>query len=210
MNITFAIASTYGLLVASIIAAWLKPWRISKSLMLPPWVPVSTAACLSGLATGLVAWTGALALAAFALLACTAKARKPGWIKAGLLIGTGWMTLAFAMHQFPGFANPALLSNIRVSVAAPLVTQRLNFDTAAAGLILLGIFCVPARSRAEWRKVWQHYPVMLATPAVVLLTGLGVGYVKFDPKFPAYAPLFFACNLLFTCITEEAFFSSSS
>ncbi len=206
MNITLAIASTYGLLAASIIAAWLKPKRIGKSLTLPLWVPVFATACLSGLATGLVTWGGALVLAGFAALACTAKACKPGLIKVALLVGTGWMTLALAMHKFAGFANPALLSNMRVSEGAPLFTQRLNFDTAAAGLILLGIFCVPARTRTGWREALRPYPVMLATPAVVLLIGLGVGYVHFDPKIVAYTPVFFACNLLFTCVTEEAFF----
>lgn len=206
INITIAIAITYGLLAASIVAAWLKPVQITARLTLPPWVVVFAAACASGLVTGLVTWLGVLYLAAFAGLACIAKTIKPGIIKVALLIATGWMTLALSVHKFAGFANPSLVSNMRVSDGAPVFTHNLNFDTTAAGLILFAVFCVPARTREEWREVFRQYPVIIGTPIVVFAIGLAVGYVKVDPKLVAYTPVFFMCNLLFTCVTEEAFF----
>jgi membrane protease YdiL (CAAX protease family) len=206
MNITPAIATTYGLLAASVIAAWLRPIRLNTTVTLPPWVAVFSAACLSGLITGLVAWQGVLALAVFAGLASTAKWCKPGWIKVVLLFGTGWMTLALSVHKFAGFANPSLVADLRISEGAPAFTHNLNFDTTAAGLILFAIFCVPARTRQEWREVARQYPVILGTPLVVLAIGLAVGYVNIDPKFVAYTPYYLATNLFFTCVTEEAFF----
>lgn len=206
MNITTSIAITYGLLAASIIAAWLKPLHINDRAALPPWVAVFAAACVSGLISGLVAWPGILALAAFAGLACIAKAVKPGLVKVALLVATGWMTLALSVHKFAGFANPSLVANMRVSEPAPAFTHNLNFDTTAAGLILFAVFCIPARSREEWRAVARQYPVILGTPIVVFAIGLALGYVKVDPKLVAYTPVFFMCNLLFTCVTEEAFF----
>lgn len=206
MNITIAILTTYGLLAAAIVAAWLKPLRLNAKLTLPPWMAVFACACISGLLTGLVLWPGVLALAAFAVLACTAKAFKPGLIRVALLVGTGWMTLALSVHKFAGFMNPSLVSDMRVSEGAPAFTHNLNFDTTAAGLILFAVFCVPARSRDEWRDVFRQYPIILGTPLVVFAVGLALGYVKVDPKFVAYTPIFFMCNLLFTCVTEEAFF----
>lgn len=206
MNITIPIATTYGLLAASIVAAWFKPLRLNDKLTLPPWVAVFAAACASGLLTGLVLWQGVLALAGFAALASAAKAFKPGLIKVALLIGTGWMTLALSVHKFAGFMNPSLVSNMRVSEGAPSFTHNLNFDTTAAGLILFAIFCVPARSRDEWREVFRQYPVIIGTPIVVFALGLALGYVNVDPKLVAYTPVFLMCNLLFTCVTEEAFF----
>lgn len=206
INITTAIAATYGLLAASIVAAWLQPVKVNASLALPPWVVLFAAACASGLATGLVAWQGVLALAAFAALACIAKAVKPGLVKVALLIGTGWMTLALSVHKFAGFSNPSLVSNMRVSEGAPTFTHNLNFDTSAAGLILFAVFCVPARTREEWREVLRLYPVIIGTPIVVFAIGLALGYVNVDPKIVAYTPIFLLCNLLFTCVTEEAFF----
>jgi membrane protease YdiL (CAAX protease family) len=98
------------------------------------------------------------------------------------------------------------VTNMRVSESAPAFTHNLNFDTTAAGLILFAVFCVPARSREEWRAVARQYPVILGTPIVVFAIGLALGYVKVDPKLVAYTPVFFMCNLLFTCVTEEAFF----
>jgi uncharacterized protein len=206
MNITIWIGTTYGLLAASIAALWLKPLRINDKCALPPWVCAFAAACLIGLYAGLVLWQGIIALAIFAVIAWAAKVCKPGLIKVALLIGAAWMTVALSVHKFTGFTNPPLVSNMQVSAGAPGFTHNLNFDTAAAGLILFAIFCTPARSRNEWREVFRQSPVIIGTPLVVLAFGLALGYVKVDPKFVAYTPVFFLCNLLFTCVTEEAFF----
>jgi membrane protease YdiL (CAAX protease family) len=205
MNITPAIATTYGLLAAALISAWLKPIRINQSITLPPWVAVFATACLSGLITGLVIWQGVLALAAFAALAYATTLYKVGIIKAAMLVVTGWMTLSLSVHRFPGFVNPSLVSNMRFPNGQAF-THNLNFDTSAAGLILFALFCLPARTRQEWREVARQYPVILGTPVVVLLIGCFLGYVNVDPKIVAYTPIFFICNLLFTCIIEEAFF----
>jgi membrane protease YdiL (CAAX protease family) len=71
----------------------------------------------------------------------------------------------------------------------------------------MGMFCEPVRACSEWlgmlRRVW---PVTLATLVAVLGTGCVLGYVRPDLKWPPYAALFLAMNLLFTCVTEEAFF----
>lgn len=206
MNITFPIAITYGLLAASIVAVWLQPLRINDRTALPPWVAIFATACAAGLSFGLVAWQGVVALAGFACLALIAKRQGPGLIKVALLVATGWMTLALSVHKFPGFANPSLVANMRVSQAAPAFTHNLNFDTTAAGLILFAIFCTQARSLQEWRKVARQYRVIFGTAVMVFAIGMVVGYVSFDFKVLAYTPVFFLCNLLFTCVTEEAFF----
>ena len=193
-------ALTYGLLVLAVFALWL-PRR-----QLPPWLGVLVLACLSGAATGLVRWDGLLALAVFGGLAYLAKTRHAGPVKVLLLVLTGVMTLALSMHRFPGFVNPPLVSEFILSAHSPPFTHRLNFDTIAAGLILFGLFCQPARAREEWRAVARSYPVIIATPVLVLLAGLAVGFIGVDFKLLAYTPVFLMCNLLFTCVTEEAFF----
>lgn len=206
INITASILATYGLLAAAIVASWVEPLRINSKFSLPPWTVLFAAACVSGLLTGLVLWQGVAALAAFACLAVFAKRSKPGLIRVGLLVATGWMTLALSVHKFVGFLNPSLVANMRISEGAPSFTHNLNFDTTAAGLILFAVFCVPARSRSDWREVLRQYPVILGTPLIVFAFGLVLSYVNVDFKIVAYAPLFFVCNLLFTCVTEEAFF----
>ena len=74
------------------------------------------AACVSGLISGLVALSRILTLAAFAGLACIAKAVKPGLVKVALLVATGWMTLALSVHKFAGFALQHNLLNTSILV----------------------------------------------------------------------------------------------
>lgn len=206
INLTTEILWTYGLLAASIVAAWFRPVPINAKWAISPWMVLLSAACVSGLLCGLVLWPGVAALAGFAILAYVARAAKPVLVRVALLMATGWMTFALSVHKFAGFLNPSLVSNMRVSEGGPTFTHNLNFDTTAAGLILFAVFCVPARSRDEWRTLLRTYPIILGTPLVVFAIGLVLGYVKIDPKFVTYTPIFFMCNLLFTCVTEEAFF----
>jgi membrane protease YdiL (CAAX protease family) len=197
---------TYGLLAASLIALWLPPLQLSERIVLLPWTVLFAAACISGMLTGLVTPPAVLVLLGFAALCYTGRMWKPGLVKVALLLAAGAMTLALSMHRFAGFANPSLVTEMKMGPNSPPFTHHLNFDTSAAGLILFAFFCVPARTREEWREVARQYPVILGTALVVLLFGLALGFVGFDPKFSGYTLLFIACNLLFTCITEEAFF----
>lgn len=197
---------TYGLLAASLIALWLPPVQLNQRLALPLWTVFFAAACISGMATGLVTLPAVLVLLGFAALCYVGRMWKPGVVKVALLVAAGGMTLALSLHRFAGFANPSLVTNMKMGANSPPFTHHLNFDTSAAGLILFAFFCVPARTRQEWRDVARQYRVILGTALVVLLLGLALGVVGIDVKFSSYTLLFIACNLLFTCITEEAFF----
>ncbi len=201
-----AIATTYGLLAASLIALWLPAIAINQRLSVPPWAMLFAAACISGMITGLVAPHAVAVLVAFAALCHVARSRPPGALKVVLMIAAGAITLLLSLHRFPGFVNPPLVVDMQLSALSPAFTHRLNFDTSAAGLILFAFFCVPARSRKEWADVARQAPVILGTAVVVLLLGVATGFVGVDLKFSHYTLVFFACNLLFTCITEEAFF----
>ncbi len=200
-----AIATTYGLLAAALVSLWLNPIRFN-TVAVPPWSAFFGAACVSGMVTGLVSAQAVLVLLAFAALCYVAKIANAGIMKVALLVAAGAMTLALSMHRFAGFVNPALVTDMVVGVSAPAFTHRLNFDTSAAGLILFAFFCVPARTAQAWREVARQYPVILGTALLVLSLGVVFGFVGIDIKISSYTLAFIACNLLFTCITEEAFF----
>lgn len=206
MNITVPILITYGLLAGAVIAAWFKPLHISERFTLPPWAVVFAASCAAGLVTDLLTWSAIAALACFAGLAWVAKGRKPGTLKAALLVAAGCMALALSLHKFAGFTNPSLVRDMRVGDAAPSFTHNLNFDTTAAGLILFAFFCAPARTRGQWRDAARQYPLILGAPLAVLAIGVCLRYVNIDFKIIAYTPIFFFSNLLFTCVVEETFF----
>jgi membrane protease YdiL (CAAX protease family) len=195
---------TYATLALTVLLLWAPPLDGKR---LAAWPVGLLLACLAGLWAGFLDWRAPLWIAAYAGLAWWARSAQQGWLRAVLLILTGLAAFLFALHRFPGFYNPVLLGQVQVSPGAPPYSLRANFDTAAAGIVLMGMFCAPIRSRADWaamlRRVW---PVTLATLVVVLGLGCVLGYVRPDLKWPPYAGLFLALNLLFTCVTEEAFF----
>jgi len=83
----------------------------------------------------------------------------------------------------------------------------LNFDKAAAGVVLLGAFCARTTS---WRQFGSQLPTIALAAVVTGLVSIGIalaaGYVRFAPKWPDAAPAFLLANLLFTCVAEETFF----
>jgi membrane protease YdiL (CAAX protease family) len=195
---------TYGTLALAVLLLWAAPLDGKR---LAAWPIALGLACLAGLWAGFLDWRAPLWIAAYAGLAWWARQAPQAWLRALLLILTGLAAFLFALHRFPGFANPVLLDQVQVSPGAPPYSLRANFDTAAAGIVLMGMFCAPIRRRADWfdmlRRVW---PVTLATLVAVLGLGCLLGYVRPDLKWPPYAGLFLGLNLLFTCVTEEAFF----
>jgi hypothetical protein len=71
----------------------------------------------------------------------------------------------------------------------------------------MGVFCAPIRARGAWLPMLRRTaPVLVATLVVVLGAGTALGYVRPDVKWTPLTPWFLALNLLFTCVTEEAFF----
>ena len=206
IHLSAALVTTYGLLALAVCSLWVAPFKLASGQAVAPWPFMLALACASGLATGLLAPLAIAAIVALGALAVAARRSKDGPVKVLLMVATACMLLAMSMHRFPGFVNPPLVTDMVVSAAGEPVTHRLNFDKAAAGLILFALFCVPARTRTEWREVGRHYWIILGTPLVVLPVGLLVGYVDVDLKLLAYTPVFLVLNLLFTCVTEEAFF----
>ncbi|WP_164557809.1 CPBP family intramembrane metalloprotease [Massilia atriviolacea] len=206
LHLSVALVTTYGLLALSVCALWLAPLKLRSGTEVAPWLCLLVLACASGVATGLLSLQALAAVAALGALAYAARRSKSGALHVLLMVAMGCMMLAMALHRFPGFVNPPLVTDMVISAAAKPVTHRLNFDTAAAGVILFALFCVPARTREQWREVGRQYRIILGTPLVVLAVGMLVGYVDVDVKLFAYTPVFIALNLLFTCVTEEAFF----
>jgi len=205
MNPSPSILLTFGLLALTVCLLWVPVPRERSAAW--PWCIGLALACAAGLHGGLLDWRAPPAIAAFGMLAWSAREAGRAWVRILLLVLTGVAAFLFALHRFPGFLNPVLAGNIRFSSDAPPFTLRASFDTAVAGIILTGVFCERIRTLDAWlamlRKVW---PVMLSVLVVVLGIGTVLGYVRPDSKWTPYSAWFLAANLLFTCVTEEAFF----
>jgi membrane protease YdiL (CAAX protease family) len=196
---------TFGLLAASIVALWAPQIKLAQ-YRVHAWVPVFAASVVSGFIGGILAWQAIASLSAFGMLAKAARELPVGRLIRGILmVFTGWMALALSMHLFPGFSNPSLVVGARFSPTGIPFTHHANFDTTSAGLILMAVYCNPQRT--EWRRVLtKTYPIIALTVAAVFGFALLVGYVAFYLKLAPYTALFLTTNLLFTCVTEEAFF----
>jgi membrane protease YdiL (CAAX protease family) len=212
---------SYGLLGAAVLSLWapalplplpLARWRHLPGARsgvgrMPAWCLGLALACSAGLACGYLDWRALAAIAVYALMARAARDASGAWLRRLLLVASGVTAFLFALHRIPGFHNAVLASGIQVSREAPPFSLHANFDTAAAGIVLMGVFCRRIDSGREWlallRRVW---PVTLSTLVVVLGIGWGLGYVRPDLKWTPLSAAFLAINLLFTCVTEEAFF----
>ncbi|TCS35128.1 hypothetical protein EDC30_11141 [Paucimonas lemoignei] len=199
--------AAFVLLALAVCATWARPMAVGR-WRLAPWLLLFIAAIVAGMLTGVLEWPGLIALAALAYCAYRTgrndASRAQQWVFG---IATALLTLALALHRLPGFHNPVLLANAILAPDAAPFTQYANFDKGAAGAILLACLCRQAGSAKAWRKSSSlALVIVLATIAIVLVTALMLGHVRFAPKLIAYAPVFLLVNLFFTCVAEEAFF----
>lgn len=197
---------TYGLLALAVLALWLPTPQLAGRRVWP-WAAALVPACAAGLHAGYLDWRAPPAILAFGLMSWAARESGRAWLRTPLLVLTGVAAFLFALHRIPGFHNAILASSVHISRAAPPFTLYANFDTAVAGIVLMGVFCPRIAGGADWmamlRRVW---PVMLSTLVVVLGLGWLLGYVRPDLKWTPYTGAFLVVNLLTTCVTEEAFF----
>jgi membrane protease YdiL (CAAX protease family) len=117
------------------------------------------------------------------------------------------LSAGFLLHAVPGFANPRVLDGVTISPDSVPYTKYLNFDKGVTGLMLLGLVA-PARTlrraaigtppSAAWR-----FAVVVA---VVIALTVAAGHARWDPKLPAWWPLWLASMVFLTALPEEAFF----
>ena len=196
------------LLTLAIASVWLPPIQLGKGRHFSVWIALALMAAASAMHSQYLSPTGLLGLGLlwlFAFLA-TRTSVAPG-PRAICLILTTLLALALALHRWPGFNNPALLSAARLSDAATTFTLYANIDKAGAGLILLALLCPRCQSWEALAKNWQQLRwLALGTIAVSLGSACLLQLTRPEWKLPSLIGLFLWANLFFTVIAEEAFF----
>jgi membrane protease YdiL (CAAX protease family) len=208
MNNLLPLLPTFGLLALAICAVWVPPVPVGARTRMPLWIALFLASIISGVLAAFLTWQAVAGLAVYGATAYAAKTYSGNRaLRVALLFITGAMALAMSMHKFPGFNNPLLAENMITSAGAPAFTHRASFDTISAGLILMALFGNPIQNLADWKLVLRRFaPIALMTIVTVLGLATAIGYVKFDFKTVPYTAVYLVANLLFTCVTEEAFF----
>ena len=196
----------YSLLALAICCVWIPGLSLGR-YRLHIWLLPFLAATLAGLVLGILAWTAVSALAALTGIAWASRRATSLTARRALTVLAALVALALALHLAPGFQNPKLLASVQVSPSSAPLTQYLNFDKAAAGLILLAFYVPRISTIADLKRILGTTVLVAATTAIMVVgMAWAIGYVRADIKFPPYAFAFLATNLFFTCIPEEAFF----
>lgn len=152
---------------------------------------------------------GVAALIPIALLAAAAwwaAPPRPAWLRCiGHLLFVV-LAIALLMHWLPGFHNWRVIDGVRTTPDAQPFTMYLNFDKPLVGFWLLLVLPWIRPRRSARASLPAGLAGMLLTAAVCLAAAAALGKVHWAPKWPDFAWLFLANNLLLVTLTEEALF----
>ncbi|MTW09532.1 CPBP family intramembrane metalloprotease [Pseudoduganella eburnea] len=171
------------------------------------WLVLLGLAVSAGLAAGVVHPSAGASIAALLAFAWLATSHGNAVVRACFTVLALLLAFGLALHAVPGFDNPLLLKDVRLSPDSAPYTMYANFDKGVAGLVLLVFFCRRASTWRDFASAWRSQaPLSAALVCGVLGAGWAIGLVHPDFKLSPFLPMFAVVNLLFVCVAEEAFF----
>jgi len=199
---------SFILLALSICAVWLAPVSCFDQGRIAPWLPLSLLAAASALGNGLLTPLGLCGLVLLGLTAFLGtRDHAPRWQKWSFGTLAMLLSLALAMHRWPGFHNPLVIAAEMLSVHGLPFTLYANVDKGAAGLLLLALYCRRSTSLTQLGvSIRQTWWLALLTIATVMASGTMLHVIQPDFKLPSVSAIFLAVNLFFTVVAEEVFF----
>lgn len=194
-------------LALAIAATWCPSLPVGRNAGVALWTPLFALAVATGLATDVLQPIALVSLAALVLAAWAGGQAIQPAARATGLAAAGVLALALAVHLLPGFDNPVVVREMRISADAAPYTLYLNFDKGAAGLLLLALLSRRADTAAHGlESIRIALRAGTVTATVTLAMAVAAGLVRFDPKLAPFIGTFLLTNLMFTCVAEEAFF----
>jgi membrane protease YdiL (CAAX protease family) len=191
----------YLWLSLAIVSLWLPSARLGVSAV---WLGV---AIIHAYAIDIVSITGIAAIAAFGLLCYGHSREKSSPLNVVLTLATILFSLALMAHVVPGFSNTLIVRDAVLSPGAVPYTLFMNFDKGQIGLFLLAFGPPLIARRRDWAAMLAvALPATLALIVVLMVCALLIGQIRFEPKWPAFLPIWLWSNLLFTAAAEEALF----
>ncbi len=110
-------------------------------------------------------------------------------------------------HLMPGFHNWRVIDGHLLTPDAVPYTLYFNYDNACVGWVLAALWVMPDTGNNSISRIPKSWLLMtLLAVATLAIVGTLIGYIAWDPKFPAILLLWIPCNLIITCVTEEALF----
>jgi membrane protease YdiL (CAAX protease family) len=195
----------FVLLVTAVLGLW-----VHRTV----WVGALIAAIIAGYFTGALQGLAALWIAILAVLAMSyVRARastspnQPAWqTLAGLAFF--FYALAMSLALLPGFNRIELVAPVILSAGAAPYSIGVGFPKVTTGILILGL--INPFLLSSWRELGRvlarSLPIYALTATVGMAVVILMGYSSFAPKWTSLFLLFAPVNLLFTCLSEEAFF----
>lgn len=197
----------FALLGLAICSVWAPNVPLGAGRTVPAWLPLFLAAAVGGLASGILTVSAIPALTLLVLSGWAAQRLGRRWMRALATVVCALLALALAVHVIPGFHNPIVVGDVRLSEDSAPYSLKANFDKGAAGLILLAFFAQRIERLEEMRRLLVPTAIAAVTTTVAIMAlALAIGYVRPEPKLPSFTLAFLAANLLITSAMEEAFF----
>ena len=170
------------------------------------WIAAGVLSIILALASGMLDPVGLTAIATFAAVCVLARrATNPAMVvttHALLVLGGA----ALFVHLIPGFHNPVLVADVVLGPGAQPYTKYLNYDKGMAALLLLALYAPQRTITAPGSRPiafgWR-FGVLVTT--MLVLTMLA-GYVRWDPKLPAWWPSWLWSMVFLTSLPEETLF----
>ena len=117
------------------------------------------------------------------------------------------LSVMLAAHLIPGFNNWKVVDSVSLTETSLPYSMYLNMDKTLVGLAILSLGFPLVKSLKEWAFVLRStLPIFLVGLIVLSSVSQIFSYTQWDVKFPDLFFVWALKNLLFTCVSEEAFF----
>ncbi len=117
------------------------------------------------------------------------------------------MALAMMLHKLPGFHNPLVFDQLKLSEFSKPFSMYLNFDKCMAALILFAFSgLIKAEKLPNKTALTQTIKILVCCVVTIIAPALLLGYVKLDIKLPSILWIWMINNLMFVCFAEEVLF----
>ena len=192
---------SYSLLLVSILSLWIK-----QDIKI--WGTITTASLVCGVISNRIDIIGLISIVILCLLYHTVNR-----INLILLIRVTSGVLAIilsvmlASHLIPGFNNWKVVDSVSLTETSLPYSMYLNMDKTLVGLAILSLGFPLVKSLKEWAFVLRStLPIFLVGLIALASVSQTFGYTHWNLKFPELFFVWALINLIFTCVSEEAFF----
>ena len=200
----FATLAPFVLLLTAVLGLWLH-----RVVWMSALIAAVALGYHSGALQGLAAlWILIAAALAWSYARARARATTSGARVLQLAVGLVFLVyaLAMALAVLPGFIRVELVPPRVLSEGAAPYALAVGFPKVVIGILILGLINPLVSLPGLGRVLKSALPVLIITTAAVIVCALALGYTRFDPHWASLFLLWAPINLLFTCLSEEAFF----